>query len=46
MPASTTASATPPTFVQTTARPHAIASITVYGKPSEMLVSATIVAAW
>ncbi|GAB7036155.1 hypothetical protein JCM9533A_00020 [Catenuloplanes niger JCM 9533] len=43
---SATASATPPTFVQTVGRPHAIASTTVYGKPSEMLVRATMLPAW
>ncbi len=45
-PASATASATPPTFVHTTGLPHAMASTTVYGKPSEMLVRATTLPAW
>ena len=37
---------TPPTSVETVVRPHIIASITVYGSPSEMLDSATTVEAW
>ncbi len=36
-----TTSATPPTSVLTVGRPHIIASMIVYGMPSEMLDSAT-----
>ena len=44
-PVSATPSLTPPTAVDTVGLPAIIASITVYGKPSEILVRTTTVAA-
>lgn len=44
-PASPTASRTPPTSVETVARPHDMASMRVKGKPSLMLESITMLPA-